>query len=85
MALDFYSRMQFVVELLPLVNAAQAAGEDARVVSVLAAGQGAPIDLEDLGLKKTFSPTKSMNQTPTYTSVMFEVSFFFYNFRLSIF
>lgn len=42
----FYSRYKFFTELAPQLQAAKDAGEEARVVSVLAAGYGGTIDLE---------------------------------------
>lgn len=45
-AIHFYSRFKFFTELAPQLQAAKDAGEEARVVSVLAAGYGGPVDLE---------------------------------------
>lgn len=61
-ALNFYGRWKFFFELQPLLQAATDAGEEARVVSVLAAGMGAPLDAEDLGLKKNWSIPRSFAQ-----------------------
>ncbi|TFK61962.1 hypothetical protein BDN72DRAFT_849174 [Pluteus cervinus] len=47
-------------------------GEDAKVMSILAAGQGKPVDVDDLGLKKNFSAFQAMLQTATYTDYAFE-------------
>src|ERR1700691_3594031 len=44
LALNYYARRKFVNDL-----------EDAKLLSVLAAGHGGPIDLDDLGLKKGYS------------------------------
>jgi hypothetical protein len=44
--LHFYSRFKFVTELAPLLQAAKDAGEEARVVTVLAAGSGNQADLK---------------------------------------
>ncbi|KAK7042147.1 hypothetical protein R3P38DRAFT_306465 [Favolaschia claudopus] len=52
LALRYYQRFVWVQELLPLIQAAQARSEDAKVMSVLGAGRGnpkKPADLENLG------------------------------------
>jgi hypothetical protein len=51
------------------------ADEDAKVMSVLGAGAGGEIDLNDLGLKKHYSVLNAALAAPTYTDLMFEVSF----------
>lgn len=61
-ALNFYGRWKFFLELCPLLECAAEAGEEARVVSVLAAGQGKALDAEDLGLKKNWSIPRSFEQ-----------------------
>lgn len=38
LALNYYARWKFVHDLMPLLEKAKAAGEDARVLTVLAAG-----------------------------------------------
>lgn len=43
-AIHFYSRFKFFTELAPLLQNAKSAGEEARVVSVLAAGKGSKLD-----------------------------------------
>lgn len=73
MALNFYARFKFATELLPLLQAAKDAGEEARVVTVYSAGRGEPVDLDDLGLHKTFSPLRAKNQAATYSSLAVEV------------
>lgn len=70
--LHFYSRWKFVMELMPLLQAAKDAGEDARFVSVLGAGHGGKIDFEDMGLVKSFSAMKCGLIAPTYNSLMAE-------------
>lgn len=52
LALSIYGRVRAAVDLAPLLEKASAEGEDARVLSVLAAGYGGPVDLNDLGLKQ---------------------------------
>src|SRR5258708_17871778 len=51
-------------------------GEEARVVTILAAGQGKPIELDNLGLKKRYSLYKSGVTSPTYNTLLAEVSYF---------
>jgi NAD(P)-dependent dehydrogenase (short-subunit alcohol dehydrogenase family) len=74
LAVHYYARWTFISDLLPALKNAKASGEDAKVISVFAAGKGEEIDLEDLGLKKTFSLSKAGSQTPTYNDLMVEVS-----------
>ncbi|KAG6830517.1 hypothetical protein H0H87_007815 [Tephrocybe sp. NHM501043] len=72
LAVHYYSRWKFVSDLLPALRKAQEAGEDSKVLSVLACGKGGEIDLNDLGLKKTFSPAKCAAAAPTYTDLMLQ-------------
>ena len=74
LALDYYARWKFISDLLPALKRAKEAGEDAKVLSVLAAAKGAVIDTDDIGLKKTFSLMKTRKQIPTYNDLMMEVS-----------
>lgn len=59
--------------MAPLLQKAQDAGEDAKVMSVMAAGVGGKIDTDDLGLKKHFSVTSAGLVAPTYNDCMIEV------------
>ncbi|KAJ7124612.1 NAD(P)-binding protein [Mycena crocata] len=70
LAVHYYGRWRFIVDLLPSVEGAQKAGEDAKAMSVLAAGHGGAIDLEDLGLKKSFSLVNAAATAPTYNDIM---------------
>lgn len=45
MAIHFYARWKLFAELAPQMQAAKDAGEEARVVTVAAAGHGGPADL----------------------------------------
>ncbi|KAJ7160397.1 hypothetical protein C8R46DRAFT_956569 [Mycena filopes] len=52
LAMRYYQRYVFVKELLPLVQAASALSEDAKIINVLGAGRGSPkrpIDLDNFG------------------------------------
>ncbi|KAF7351983.1 hypothetical protein MVEN_01160500 [Mycena venus] len=70
LAVHYYGRWRFIKDLLPAVEEAHKAGEDAKVMSVLAAGDGGKIDLEDLGLKKNFSVANAAAAAPTYNDIM---------------
>ncbi|KAJ7125993.1 hypothetical protein C8R44DRAFT_913168, partial [Mycena epipterygia] len=70
LAVHYYGRWRFIKDLLPALEAAQKAGEDAKVMSVLAAGHGGPIDLEDLGLKKSFTLASAGTAATTYYDIM---------------
>jgi len=48
--------------------------EPASVLSVLSAGKGGQVDLNDLGLKKSYSGTKAMLQSMCYNDLMVAVS-----------
>jgi hypothetical protein len=62
LCVHYYSRFKFFIELAPLLLAAKEAGEEARVVSVFAAGQGNDLDRDDVGMKKTYSTAKCGRQ-----------------------
>ncbi|KAJ4466128.1 hypothetical protein C8J55DRAFT_538450 [Lentinula edodes] len=72
MALHYYARWKFIHGLIPALLKAKEADEDAKVFSVLAAGKGGKVDLNDLGLKKTFSLSAAASQVPTYNDLMME-------------
>jgi len=65
LALNYYSRFAFTTGLLPLLEKAAAEGQDARVMSILGAGQGGPIDLNDLGLEKSYGLRKAADTAIT--------------------
>jgi len=75
LALNYYARWKSIYELMPLLRKAKDAGEDASTISVLAAGHGRPIDLDNLGLKRGFSLYAAGTTAPTYTDLMIEVSY----------
>ena len=50
-ALVYYSRWTFIHELIGAMVRAEENGEDAKVLSILSAGHGGNIDLDDLELK----------------------------------
>jgi NAD(P)-dependent dehydrogenase (short-subunit alcohol dehydrogenase family) len=72
MVLRYYCRAKFITELLPLLSKAKAAGEDARVLSILGAAKGREVDLEDPGLQN-WSSGRAMSTTATYNDIMIKV------------
>jgi hypothetical protein len=57
---------------MPLLRAARAAGQDARVFSVMSAGNGGRVDLSDLGLKRSFSVARAASAACSYNDCMVE-------------
>ena len=74
LAVHYYSRWKFINDLLPALKKAKEMGEDAKVLSVMAAGKGTKIDLDDLGLKKSYTLARAGTQAPTYNDLMVEVN-----------
>ncbi|KAF9552444.1 NAD(P)-binding protein [Agrocybe pediades] len=70
LASRYYSRWKLTYELMPLLRKAKELGEDAGVMTVLGAGLGPEIDLNDLGLKTTYKAMKAMEQTTAYNDLM---------------
>jgi NAD(P)-dependent dehydrogenase (short-subunit alcohol dehydrogenase family) len=75
LAVHYYSRFKFIEGLLPQLLKAKEEGEDAKVLTVLASGQGEKFERDDLGLKKTYSVRKASVQGPAYNDLMVQVSF----------
>jgi hypothetical protein len=73
LAVHYYGRWKFVNELMPALVKAKEEGEDARALFVLSAGQSAAIDLQDLGLKKTYSLGNAAGQASAYNDHMIQV------------
>jgi NAD(P)-dependent dehydrogenase (short-subunit alcohol dehydrogenase family) len=73
LAVHYYGRWRFIRDLIPALESAQDAGEDAKIISVLGAGDGGKIDLDDLGLKKSFSLSNAAAAAPTYNDLMIKV------------
>jgi len=61
--------------LLPKLEKSVDKGEEARVLSVLAAGKGGTIDMDDLGLKKSSGLKRKADSATTYNDLMVEVRF----------
>lgn len=74
LAVHYYARWKLIRDLLPALSRAQEEGEDAKVMSLLAAGKGGALDENDLGLKKDYSLLRAALQSPTYNDLMLEVS-----------
>ncbi|RDB16579.1 Oxidoreductase andH [Hypsizygus marmoreus] len=70
LAVNYYARWKFTSDLLPALRKAKENGEDARVLTVLAAGKGTEVDVDDLGLKKTYSLAKAGTQVAAYNDLM---------------
>ncbi|KAJ5677213.1 short-chain dehydrogenases/reductase [Penicillium maclennaniae] len=66
--LRYYSRMRFVYNLLPTLEAANSP----RVVSILAGGQEIKIEEDNLDLQKEFSFSASLGYPTSMTSLAFE-------------
>lgn len=73
LGLHYYARWKFIYDLLPLLRKAKDAGEDAKVISVLGAGNGVALDLDNLGLKRNYLSSNPGNTSPTYTDLMMQV------------
>ncbi|PPQ78308.1 hypothetical protein CVT25_011679 [Psilocybe cyanescens] len=70
LASRYYARWALTYDLLPLLRKAKEDGESASVLTVLGAGLGPEIDLEDLGLKNTYGGLKAMSQSTAYNDLM---------------
>jgi NAD(P)-dependent dehydrogenase (short-subunit alcohol dehydrogenase family) len=73
LALRYYARAKFIEELAPFLSKAKAAGEDAKAMTVLAAAQGAEVNLDDLDLDKKWSMVLSATASGSYNDVMIKV------------
>ena len=73
LALHYYARWKFTQDLLPALKTAVEKGQKAAVMSVLSAGQGGKVDLQDLGLEKGYSLSAVAKAASTYNDMMMEV------------
>ncbi|KAJ4475601.1 NAD(P)-binding protein [Lentinula aciculospora] len=69
MALSYYSRWTFIHDLMPLLQKSE---QGAKVYSILASGANAPIDKDNLDLKKNHTLGKMTAALTTYTNVAFQ-------------
>ena len=60
--------------LLPKLEKAADKGEDARVLTVLAAGKGGTIDVDDLGLKEYSTLKRNADVATSYNDLVVEVN-----------
>jgi len=70
-SVHYYSRMRFITNFLPLLNAASGTSLS-RVVSVLAAGMEGKLQLDDLSLKSHYSLSACANHATTMNSLIVE-------------
>ncbi|KAG8845422.1 hypothetical protein FRB91_001763 [Serendipita sp. 411] len=73
MVLSYYSRFKIVENLMPALERAASMGEDARVMSILAAGMGLKVPLEDLDLKKWYNYPKVQAMCGVYNDIMVKI------------
>jgi NAD(P)-dependent dehydrogenase (short-subunit alcohol dehydrogenase family) len=84
LAVHYYARWKFLHDLLPGLQKAKDDGEHVAVMSVLAAGKGGAIDVDDLAMKNGYSLSKAALGAPTYNDLMAEVRFFYMSIILCI-
>jgi len=72
MAVNYYSRMRFVVELMPNLTAASNAGQLSRVNTVLAAGSEGDVYVDDLDLHHNFTLHAALAHCTVMTDFMME-------------
>ncbi|KAF7974037.1 hypothetical protein HWV62_13567 [Athelia sp. TMB] len=73
MALEYYARWEFMRELMLLLRNAKGVGEDAKFLSVLATGQGGPIDFNNLDIKEGYPLPRVMEVGLTSNDIMIKV------------
>ncbi|CAE6497389.1 unnamed protein product [Rhizoctonia solani] len=72
LALNYYARWKFVYDLIPLLERAKAQGEDARVLTILAAGMNGKVDESDLDLKKGYGIKAAADSATAMNDFMVE-------------
>jgi NAD(P)-dependent dehydrogenase (short-subunit alcohol dehydrogenase family) len=72
MAVNYYSRMRFVVNLMPNLTAASEAGQLSRVNSVLAAGSEGDVRVDDLDLCHNYTLHAALAHCTVMTDFMME-------------
>ncbi|PPQ70296.1 hypothetical protein CVT26_014581 [Gymnopilus dilepis] len=70
LASRYYARFVLTYDLLPLLHKAKDLGEPASVLSILGAGMGPEVIVDDLGLKKNYGGLKAMLQSLSYNDLM---------------
>lgn len=72
-SLNYYSRMRFIINLLPLLNSATTSTPHfSRTLSVLGAGHEGALNLADLGLVSTFTGARCANHSIVMNDFMAE-------------
>lgn len=81
LACNVYSRFRFAFDLLPLLERAGNAGEDAKFMTILAAGKEPTsyLNLDDLGLKKEYSLVNAAAVGSHYNDALIEVCVIFFS------
>jgi hypothetical protein len=69
----YYSRFKFIQDLMPLLQNAEDQGQDAKIITVLSAGNGKAVDVKNLGFKNKYSLLDSGMQTLSYLDLMNDV------------
>ena len=72
MSVNYYSRIRFIMNMMPQLEAAANDGELSRAITVLAAGSEADIQLDDLDLKKDFTLHAALAHCVVMTDFMME-------------
>ncbi|KAG8798283.1 hypothetical protein FRC17_007517, partial [Serendipita sp. 399] len=72
MACNFYARFRFIYDLAPLVDKAAGDGDPVGIASVLAAGRGGNVELDNVGLLRGYSIRTSREHAVTYTDAVME-------------
>ncbi|KAF8680540.1 KR domain [Rhizoctonia solani] len=72
LALNYYARWRFVYDLMPLLEKAKAQGEEARVLTVLAAGTNGKLDESNLDLKKGYGLKAAADNATAMNDYMVE-------------
>ncbi|KAJ3034994.1 hypothetical protein HDV00_004405 [Rhizophlyctis rosea] len=73
LAIHYYGRARLILELLPLLEETAKAGEDVRVLTVLAAGKGGKVNYDDMDLKKGYSLKAAADTATTYNDLLVQV------------
>lgn len=72
MAVNYYSRIRFAMNLMPQLTEASNQKELSRVLTVLAAGSEADIDMDDMDLKKNYTLHACLSHCVMMTDFMME-------------
>ena len=78
LALHYYGRWKFVQGMLPSLCKAREVGEEAKVMTMLGAGKGGAVELENLDLKKGYSLKAASDTANTNNDIIVSVSDRFY-------